>query len=883
MVDLVPIIIIVLLIGLCIVVLPLVILAKIGNLGRRLDRQVETFGLNIRRIVQELSTLRLSVDELAKTSPAAKQAPDSEIGEEAEAAARVTPAEDEAAQVASEGLPAAGDAPAPTATVEKRSHRAPEGEKARSEKAVLETLRKIWNWIVEGPVPVPRETLERGSHRDPEREKSRFEKAALETLQKIWNWIVVGEEHRPTHVSVEYAIATNWLLRVGVVVLVTGIGFFLKYSIENEMVGPIGRVGLSIVAGLAMLVVGLRLLGKRYHLLGQGLMGAGLATLYFSIYAAANFYQLISLLTAFGLMAAITVSAGVLAISLDSILVAILGIIGGYGTPVMLSTGEANFIGLFSYMLILGIGVLGIALRKNWHLLNYLSFIFTYGLVATAVEGYYKVSDFPVVMAFLTAFFALFSTMVFIHHLANATKSNLLDLIALMANAGLFFWFSHGLIREAFRVEWVAAVTLGLTAFYILHIRIFLNRRLQDRGLLVSFTGLAAFFLTITMPIILSREWLTFSWSLQALVMLWMSGRLRSEFLRQIAYLVYGFVILRFTFVDLGSEFYSRAGDIELTFGRYLLTLVERLVTFLVPVASLAGAAYLLRRPATEFGVRVDRANDVSGWVKENLAVKIGLAAAVLLLFIYLNFEFNRTLHYVFTPVRLPALTILWVALSAVLLALYLRTPKRVHLILLAGLSAVIIVKLIAIDMRSWGFTGAFYEDGYSFLEASMRTLDFAAVIAFFVVVFLALKSQVEASMARTIFAVAAIILLFLYATFELNTVLIYFVPGLRAGGITILWALFALAFLLSGIRRSVRSLRFAGLGLFVVIALKVFFVDLEDLEQIYRIIAFILLGGLILAGSFIYLRYRQAFVKEAGENGDESEQGGESQLDSVQ
>ena len=863
--EIVLIIIIVVSIGLCIVVLPLVILGKIGELRRRLDRQVETFGLNHRRIVQELTTLQVSVDELAKASLGAKEGPDPEIGDEAErgaleeppfapervekgpvetslplvgdGAALVTPAEDEAAQVTGEGIRTPGDA----------------------------------------PVPVPTATLERGPHRAPEREKSRFEKAALETLQKTWNWIVVGEEHRPTHVSVEYAIATNWLLRVGVVVLVMGIGFFLKYSIENDLVGPIGRVGLSIVAGLAMLVVGIRLLGKRYHLLGQGLIGAGLATLYFSIYAAANFYQLISLLTGFGLMAAITVSAGVLAISLNSVLVAILGIIGGYGTPVMLSTGEANFIGLFSYMLILGIGVLGIALRKNWHLLNYLSFIFTYGLFATAVEGYYRVSDFPVVMVFLAAFFALFSTMVFIHHLANATKSNLLDLIALIANAGIFFWFSHGLIEEAFRVEWVAAVTLGLTAFYILHIRIFLNRKLQDRGLLVSFTGLAAFFLTITMPIILSREWLTFSWSIQALVMLWMSGRLRSEFLRQIAYLVYGFVILRFTFVDLGSEFFSRAGDFGLTFGQYLLNLVERLVTFLVPVASLAGAAYLLRRPTAEFGVRVDRANDVAGWVKENLAVKIGLAAALLLLFVYLNFEFNRTLHFMFPPVRLPALTILWVALSAVLLTLYLRTPKGVYLILLTGLATVIVVKLIAIDLLSWGFTGTFYGGGYSFLEASMRTLDFAAIIAFFVIVFLALKNQVEAAMAQTVFAVAAITLLFLYATFELNTALLYFVPGLRTGGISILWALFALAFLLSGIRGSVKALRFTGLALFVVIALKVFFVDLQDLEQIYRIIAFVLLGGLILAGSFIYLRYRQAFVKEAGENDDESRLSGES------
>ena len=71
-------------------------------------------------------------------------------------------------------------------------------------------------------------------------------------------------------------------------------------------------------------------------------------------------------------MGLVTVCAGALAVRFDSMLVAVLGIIGGYGTPVMLATGEANFVGLYSYMLILGCGIFGISLRKNWHLLNYL-------------------------------------------------------------------------------------------------------------------------------------------------------------------------------------------------------------------------------------------------------------------------------------------------------------------------------------------------------------------------------------------------------------------------------------------------------------------------------------------------------------------------------
>ena len=75
-----------------------------------------------------------------------------------------------------------------------------------------------------------------------------------------------------------------------------------------------------------------------------------------------------------------TCIAGWIAVRFDSILVAVLGILGGYGTPIMLQTGVVNYVGLYSYLLILGVGVFGISYKKNWHLLNYLSFIGTYAL-----------------------------------------------------------------------------------------------------------------------------------------------------------------------------------------------------------------------------------------------------------------------------------------------------------------------------------------------------------------------------------------------------------------------------------------------------------------------------------------------------------------------
>jgi uncharacterized membrane protein len=100
------------------------------------------------------------------------------------------------------------------------------------------------------------------------------------------------------------------------------------------------------------------------------------------------------------------------------------------------------------------------------------------------------------------------------------------------------------------------------------------------------------------------------------------------------------------------------------------------------------------------------------------------------------------------------------------------------------------------------------------------------------------------------------------FLTLELNTFLSDFVPALRAGGISILWSLFALGLIVGGIHKQVGALLYTGLALFTVVGFKVFFSDLASLDQFYRIIAFILLGVLTLCGAFLYLKYRRTFVR---------------------
>lgn len=707
-------------------------------------------------------------------------------------------------------------------------------------------------------------------------EPSRFELAAKRILQEIWNWIIVGEGHRPEGMAMEYAVASNWLLRVGVLILVTGIGFFLKYSIDNGLLGEQARVALSVLAGVGMIIGGVRLVGGKYHLFSQGLLGGGIAVLYFSVFAAHSFYYLLEAYPTFALMILVTACAATLAIRLDSMLVAIFAIIGGYCTPILLSTGQVNFSGLFSYMLLLGVGILAINWYKQWHLLNFLSFFFNYLLFFGAMQNY-EVGYFWQVLPYLTGFFMLYSTTVFLFCLVNQTKSTLLDLLALIINAAIFFGTAYHLIETAYGQIWVALLTVALAAFYVVHVYYCLARRVADRELLISFIGLASFFVTITLPLLLSNQWITVSWSLQALVMLWMAGKLRSAFLQQIAYLLYLIVLVRFCFIDLPGQ-YGMAMDSEQPFGDFLLGLLERVISFGIPIASLALAFKLIEKPAPASPLACDAGNDVPLWLKDNWLLQATLIIAAGMLFIVLQLELYRSFGYLYPPLQLPVLTLVWLAMSLLLLLRYLVTPGTWLLQAMRLFVIGVVLKLLFFDLPSWDLNlvqiGAYdsvltlrYGGGYSFQLALMRLLDFAAIIGFLLFAFRRLSTNNETTgNIRQWLGGAALVLLFTFLSLEINSMLYQYVPGLRSGGVSILWSIFGLSLVFAGIKRQISALRLVGLALFALVAWKVFFIDLARLDQIYRIIAFIVLGMLALGGAFFYMRHQQTFIGNAAD-----------------
>src|SRR2546421_5144670 len=199
-----------------------------------------------------------------------------------------------------------------------------------------------------------------------------------------------GQAHIPA-IDWEQFMGAKLFAWIGGLALFLGVAFFVKYSFEHNLVPPEVRVAIGFVVGLALVFGGVALKRKENAVTAQTLCATGILILYAVTFACRSYYHFsfFGLIPTFILMTLITAVAFLMAVRMDAIAVAILGMAGGFLTPILLSTGQDNPLGLFGYIALLDVGLLLVAPRQQWNPLPILGAIGTVLMQAMWLQQFF--------------------------------------------------------------------------------------------------------------------------------------------------------------------------------------------------------------------------------------------------------------------------------------------------------------------------------------------------------------------------------------------------------------------------------------------------------------------------------------------------------------
>ncbi|HQF87109.1 MAG TPA: DUF2339 domain-containing protein [Acidobacteriota bacterium] len=488
--------------------------------------------------------------------------------------------------------------------------------------------------------------------------------------------------------EMEVRLGQKWILAIGVIIIVLAVGYFLKYSFDRAWIGPAGRVALAFVWGIGLLVAGELFRRRSYRVFGLCLAGGGVAVLYFATFAGFQIYQLFGQALAFGVMVLITALGCALAVVYDNKWLAALAMIGGFLTPLLLSTGQDNQIALMTYLTVLNLGLLAIAFRKQWALLNALGFIFTYIIYFAWGVNHYNVSKFWPAIIFLNIFYLIYTLMPFAYQCFHGRIDRLGGFLIITPNSLLAFGVSYGLIADRSDGIWASVVSVAY-AFIFLALAAFLERRGQrSLGAFVVLLAKAMLFLFITVPIIFSDHWITVFWAAQAVALVWMGLRLARPSLQLAGAGVLtlaGGKLLLWDYLDnfdldLGSLYFP-AGYMSCAADRWLSAAVVIGLT----IVFYRLVKYYLPRPEHQV-------------LRSTLATLAAIGWSGLL-FCLLNLEVSAFFYDYLPTGRFAAVSVLWSLYSVMLMLLGFRWNRPSLRRLSLALFSLTILKVLIWDM----------------------------------------------------------------------------------------------------------------------------------------------------------------------------------------
>jgi uncharacterized membrane protein len=658
--------------------------------------------------------------------------------------------------------------------------------------------------------------------------------------------------------DLEKFIGENLVSKIGIAVLVLAIGFFVKFAIDNDWIGTVGRVAIGILCGGILVFLAHRLRNS-YKAFSSVLAGGGLAVFYFTITLAYHQFHLFSQTTSFIIMVVITVFAVTLSILYDRQELAIIALAGGFAAPFLVSNGSGNYKVLFTYLLILNTGLLVIAYHRAWRLMNLLAFIFTVILFAGwlfSLSSDSTGNTFSNALIFSTCFYLLF----FFINIANNIKENkkfiAADFGILLANTGLYFAAGLYCLLLMNEPEYRGLFTISIGVFNLVASYFLFRKRNVDTNILYLLIGVTLTFISLTAPIQLHGHYITLFWASETVLLYWLFQKSKIKIIEYASMIVW--VAMLVSLLMDWQNIYSGNAAIRIIFNKGFITgLYAAIATYVLFI--------LTNKPEAAGTTNVK-------------VIKVLRNAGIVLLFLAGFREINYQFRYYFPGTDLNILYLQSYYFAFVLLLILVNekiskskmtiTPRMILLV------SCVVFYIISLPVIS---------------RLQSQLLQEQKFVAYFnvcwinaILMVIILYKIIQAEKIKSFFTLinhefvvwltAAVVVTFL--SFELfrivNNIFYNHQTSLEEiqnvfikTGLPIIWGLCSFGFMWLGMKYKFKPLRIISLVLFLITLLKLFIFDIRNIPIAGKIAAFFCLGVLLLIVSFMYQRLKKIIIQD--------------------
>lgn len=758
------------------------------------------------------------------------------------------------------------------------------------EKPIEKKVEKVEEPIVEkepvfdSPLLPPPHVQNINDIPEPEKEKVEVQQNYQPTPQPQPVYTKQQEKQKSSFFSLknypdlEKFIGENLINKIGIVILVLGLSFFVKYAIDNNWINELGRVAIGVLSGGALIFLA-HYLRKSYKAFSSVLVGGGLAVLYFTLAVAFQEYKLISQTMAFAIMVVITIFAVLMSIGYNRQELAVLAMIGGFGTPFFVSTGEGNYIVLFSYILILNSGMLILSYFKKWYIVNLVSYGFTIILFGgwLTVQLFANILPIRGALFFATMFYLIFFAMNIVNNVKEKTRFHWGEISILLSNN--FFYFISGMLilKDFHDARFQGIFTASIAILNFIFALALYKKVSVDKNLKYYLIGLVITFLSITAPVQLEGSYITIFWAVEAVLVLWLAHKTGIKIMKY-AVPILTIVMLVSLIIDWKNiyiDYHKWVGytdDYQSIYKDYFQPAIlnKGFVTGVIAILALFAKIILS-------GQRKDE-SFILGMSYRFYKYTMISVFIVVSYFVYYFELSHQLIQYI--DIRAPRSLIIGVynLVFVSMLMYWIKTVKEKTMLnefsaligFVAILSYLIYYQSEVVLVRNAVLLN--YK-GITMFNFSFQYI--LAILAAFVTILYSISikkifgKDSFLNKLNNWFVVTVFIFIlsfqvnhhFLMSFYDSETPIRQIIAQSNRTGLPILWGIVSFVLMLIGMRKKLKEYRIMSLSLFFLTILKLFIFDLRGISEGGKIIAFIILGVLLLIVSFMYQKLKKIII----------------------